>query len=149
MSTDPTLPDIPVPPPSLPPAAWEKAREAYRAWRIGDGGEGRLHAALLAAAPLIRAEAEAKLAEITALCRDDHDDPCWPHMVEAILAVIGGEQPALSAACTGPDCGEQFADSETGEYEFATRERMERLLDADGWQADPVLCPACQEEAGS
>jgi hypothetical protein len=66
------------------------------------------------------------------------------------LVTSGGEGgAALSAACTGPDCGEQFHDSETGEYLFATRERMERLLYADGWQADPVLCPACQEEAGS
>lgn len=58
------------------------------------------------------------------------------------------EDPPLSATCTGPDCGEQFADSETGEYLFAARERMERLLYADGWTAGPVLCPACQEEAG-
>jgi len=64
VSTDPTLPDIPIPPPSLPPDAWEAAREAYRGWRIGDPGEGGLHAALLAAAPLIRAEAEVKLAEV-------------------------------------------------------------------------------------
>jgi hypothetical protein len=58
------------------------------------------------------------------------------------------KEPPLSAVCTGPDCGETFMDSETDEYLFATRDRMERLLYADGWTADPVLCPACQEEAG-
>lgn len=67
-------------------------------------------------------------------------------MADALgFELIGGEE-TFSATCTGPDCGERFADSETDEYEFATRERMERLLDADGWQADPVLCPACQPE---
>ena len=55
----------------------------------------------------------------------------------------------LTATCTGPDCGEQFTDSETGEYEFATRERMGKLLRADGWRVDPVLCPACQPEGTS
>lgn len=61
-------------------------------------------------------------------------------------AIDGARVAPFSATCTGPDCGEQFTDSETSEYEFATRERMERLLHADGWQADPVLCPACQPE---
>jgi hypothetical protein len=65
----------------------------------------------------------------------------------ALMALEAGRQEPLSAVCTGPDCGEQFADSETSEYLFATRERMERLLYADGWASGPVLCPACQEEA--
>lgn len=55
----------------IPERAREAAYRAYRGWRIGDDGEGRLHAALVAAAPLIRAAereraeaAEAKLAEV-------------------------------------------------------------------------------------
>jgi hypothetical protein len=54
----------------LPEPARRAAEAAYRNWRIGDDGEGRLHAALVAAAPLIRAEAEAQLAAIEALCRE-------------------------------------------------------------------------------
>src|SRR5205823_931187 len=61
-------------------------------------------------------------------------------------AITGTGQEPLSATCTGPGCGETFADSETSEYLFATRGRMERLLHADGWQTGPVLCPACQQE---
>lgn len=39
-----------------------------------------------------RAEAaETKLAAIETLCRDDHDDPCWPHMVKRVLAIIGSK----------------------------------------------------------
>lgn len=45
-----------MPDPDLPEAAWLEAGAAYRSWRIGDDGEGRLHAALVRAAPLIRAD---------------------------------------------------------------------------------------------
>lgn len=88
--------------------------------------------------------AEAKLAAVTDACRSIPSP-----IAERILAIIDTEPEPLSAVCTGPDCGEQFADSETGEYLFATRERMERLLYADGWAASPVLCPACQPDAGT
>jgi hypothetical protein len=103
-------------------------------------------AALLAAAPLIRAEAEALLAALRSLCGEGAPAVA----VDRIEAILGTQErtdeeaPVLSASCTG--CGDQFADSETGEYEFATRDRMERLLYADGWSADPVRCPACQPE---
>lgn len=100
-----------------------------------------------------RAErAEQKLAEIEAACRNSGllmpgTATTWVVTADRILAIIVGDQaPPLTAVCTGPDCGEQFTDSETGEYEFTSRERMEKLLDADGWTAGPVLCPACQEE---
>ena len=93
--------------------------------------------------------AEAKLAAL----RDLIGNPGWATPAEIqrkALAIIGSEGTTpFSATCIGPDCGEQFADSETGEYEFATRERMVMLLRADGWQADPVLCPACQPEGAS
>jgi hypothetical protein len=62
------------------------------------------------------------------------------------LAITGSDEAPLTAVCTGPDCGDQFADSETGEYEFASKNRMERLLHADGWTSDPVVCPACQPD---
>ena len=88
--------------------------------------------------------AEAKLAAFAALCKEGTPAVA----VDRIEAILRDGEPAawFSAVCTGQDCGEQFTDSETGEYEFATRERMGKLLRADGWQADPVLCPACQEE---
>jgi hypothetical protein len=40
----------------LPAPARRAAEAAYRNWRIGDDGEGRLHAALVVAASLIRAD---------------------------------------------------------------------------------------------
>jgi hypothetical protein len=105
-----------------------------------------------------RAErAEAKLAAVAGYVRSRPSwvtDPVESRLrKDAILAIVGSDEagkPApLSAVCTGPDCGEQFADSETSEYLFATRERMEKLLDADGWTADPVLCPACQPDGAA
>lgn len=50
----------------------------------------------------------------------------------------------MSAICQG--CGQQYADEESGAYLFTSLERMERLLRADGWQAVPPLCPACQPD---
>jgi hypothetical protein len=68
--------------------------------------------------------------------------------VASVKALKGGSGGAAhSASCTG--CGERFADSETSEYEFATRERMERLLHADGWTTGPVLCGACQPDGAA
>jgi hypothetical protein len=97
-----------------------------------------------------REAAEAKLAEIRSVLLEGGQGDATARC-RAIAIVGTGEvaQPEpLSATCTGPDCGQMFMDSETGEYLFATRERMERLLHADGWQVDPVLCPPCQPEAG-
>jgi predicted Zn-ribbon and HTH transcriptional regulator len=93
-----------------------------------------------------RAATEALLAALRSLCGEGAPAVA----VDRIEAILGTQErtdeeaPVLSASCTG--CGDQFADSETGEYEFATRDRMERLLYADGWSADPVRCPACQPE---
>ena len=42
------------------------------------------------------------------------------------------------------DCGQQYADEESGDYLFTSLVRMGLLMGADGWRADPVLCPACQ-----
>ena len=42
------------------------------------------------------------------------------------------------------DCGQQYADEESGDYLFAALARLVRLLGADGWRVDPVLCPACR-----
>lgn len=61
MSTEPTRPDIPA---GLPEPAREAAYRAYRCWRIGDDGDGRLHAALVAAEPLIRAAERERLGVI-------------------------------------------------------------------------------------
>jgi predicted Zn-ribbon and HTH transcriptional regulator len=100
-----------------------------------------------AAAERERAEqAEETLALIRSLCGEGAPAVA----VDRIEAILGTQErsdeeaPILSARCTG--CGEQFADSETDEYLFATRERMERLLDADGWLPDPPLCRACQPD---
>lgn len=88
--------------------------------------------------------AEAKLAAFEALVAEGAPAVA----VDRIEAILRDGEPTawFSAVCTGPDCGEQFTDSETGEYVFATRERMGKLLRADGWRVDPVLCPACQDE---
>jgi hypothetical protein len=50
----------------------------------------------------------------------------------------------LAANCDGDDCGQMYADEESGDYLFMSPERLARLMRADGWSADPVLCPACQ-----
>lgn len=50
----------------------------------------------------------------------------------------------LAAYCDGDDCGQLYADEESGDYLFTSPARLARLMDADGWRADPVLCPACQ-----
>ena len=50
---------------------------------------------------------------------------------------------AFAATCTGEDCGQQYADEESGDYLFTSLVRMGLLMGADGWRADPVLCPAC------
>ena len=57
---------------------------------------------------------------------------------------------AFAANCDGWDCGQQYADEESGDYMFTSTDRLARLMGADGWRADPVLCPACQpaEAAG-
>lgn len=95
--------------------------------------------------------AEAKLDAIKAECRAAMGGyPLLPAVAAKELLDIIGTGPAeaapFSATCTGQDCGTRFTDSETEESEFATRERMKKLLHADGWQVDPVLCPACQPE---
>jgi hypothetical protein len=51
------MPDL-----DLPQDARAAAEAAYRNWRIGDDGEGRLHAALVAAAPLIVAAERERIA---------------------------------------------------------------------------------------
>ena len=54
---------------------------------------------------------------------------------------------AFTATCDGRDCGQQYADEESGDYLFASLTGLARLMGADGWRADPVLCPACQPDA--
>lgn len=74
----------------------------YEGIEGASGPESHLHPPLAAA--LERAEAaEAKLAEVEALCRDGRGDPCWPHMVEGILAVIAAETPAELAALSSEE----------------------------------------------
>lgn len=51
---------------------------------------------------------------------------------------------AFAANCDGEGCGQQYADEESGEYLFASPAGLARLMGADGWRVDPVLCPACQ-----
>ena len=177
--SDPTRPDLPVPDPREHlgraalqghlsglaeqddppwqdrPPVWEELSDGDREFYMRIG-------AAAATAERERAErAEAKLDALREVCRRKAEwvDLYCPPLggsaeplvkVSEILAVIGsGGASVFSAACTGPDCGERFADSETGEYEVTSRERMNRLLDADGWQADPVLCPGCQPEETS
>jgi hypothetical protein len=131
--------------PDLPDHARRAAVAAYRGWRIGDDGEGRLHAALVAYERQRATQDGAKLDEIRSVLLEGGQGDATARC--RAIAIAGTEEAApLTAVCTGPDCGDQFADSETSEYEFATRDRMERLLYADGWSADPVLCRACQPE---
>ena len=49
--------------------------------------------------------------------------------------------PAYTATCTGEDCGQQYADEESGDYLFASLTGMARLMRADGWRADPGAVP--------
>lgn len=49
---------------------------------------------------------------------------------------------AHSATCSG--CGQLYADEESGDYLFTSPVTLARLMDADGWTADPPLCPPCQ-----
>lgn len=48
----------------------------------------------------------------------------------------------FAANCDG--CGQLYADEESGDYLFTSLTGLARLMGADGWRIDPVLCPACQ-----
>jgi hypothetical protein len=82
--------------------------------------------------------------------RELEASPGWltPSEVQSkVLAIIDGAEEAFSAICTG--CGTQYADEESGACRFTTRERMTKLMRADGWQVEPPLCPACQPAGGA
>ena len=55
----------------------------------------------------------------------------------------------FAANCDGEDCGQQYADEESGDYLFISLTGLVRVMGADGWRADPVLCPACQPAEAS
>jgi len=131
VSTDPTLPDIPA----------AKTCEHFYASHCYRGMSIRL--CMLCHEPDWDDLERQLSGAVGAITLDDGE--C--ERLAALVRERAAEADALSAVCTGPDCGERFTDSETGEYEFATRERMEKLLRADGWTTSPVLCPACQEGA--
>ena len=65
----------------LPQDARAAAEAAYRNWRVGDDGEGRLHAALAAAAPLIRAAERERIRQMAvrsnAVCVGDEGTNCY------------------------------------------------------------------------
>lgn len=54
------------------------------------------------------------------------------------------ELPVYSARCSS--CGVLYADEETSDYLFDTRETMWHRMFVDGWQPVPPLCPPCQPE---
>ena len=54
------------------------------------------------------------------------------------------ELPVHSARCS--DCGQLYADEESGDYLFNYATTLTYLMDADGWQVFPPLCPPCQPE---
>lgn len=64
-----------MPDPDLPQNARKAAEAAYRNWRIGGQFEGRLHAALEAAAPLIREAERRRIARLAADHRAIYPDP--------------------------------------------------------------------------
>jgi hypothetical protein len=87
----------------LPRDARKAAEAAYRDWRIGDDGEGRLHAALVAydralASEPWRERAEAAEAKLAAIAEYVRSRPSWVVdpvesrlRKDSILAIIGGE----------------------------------------------------------